>query len=188
MSATVSKPALRLVQEEDVDLVARAIGGDERAFAQVYRRYAKYVAGVVFRLMGDEGELDDVVQETFVDAHAGLASLRDPGGVKGWLVTIAVRKVARRLERKRRQRFFLGLFGGGAPRAASPEIESDVYGLYERLAAISAERRIPWSLHTIEGMTLPEVADHCGVSLATVKRRIHEAEALMRQRGGTDGR
>jgi RNA polymerase sigma-70 factor, ECF subfamily len=180
--STVSKPALRLVSEEDADLVARASRGDERAFAQLYRRYAKYVAGVVFRLMGDEGELDDIVQETFVDANAGLRSLRDPGGVRSWLVTIAVRKVARRLERRRRQRLFLGLFGRSEPRAVTPAIESDVYVLYERLGAVSPERRIPWSLHHIEGMTLPEVADHCGVSLATVKRRIQEADALMRGR------
>lgn len=140
------------------------------------------MAGVVYRLMGDEGELDDIVQETFVDAHAGLASLRDPGGVRGWLVTVAVRKVARRLERRRRRRLFLGLFGRSEPHAMTPEVEGDVYMLYQRLGAVSPERRIPWSLHHIEGMTLPEVAEHCGVSLATVKRRIQEADALMRGR------
>ena len=43
-----------------------------RDFEALYAKHARYIAGVVHRLMGDDGELDDIVQETFVDAIEGL--------------------------------------------------------------------------------------------------------------------
>ena len=47
-------------------------------FEALYAKHARYIAGVVHRLMGHDGELDDIVQETFVDAIDGLSRLRDP--------------------------------------------------------------------------------------------------------------
>jgi RNA polymerase sigma-70 factor (ECF subfamily) len=169
--------------DDDRTLVARAASGDGRAFTALYRRHARYVAGVAFRLLGDESELDDVVQETFVDAHDALSTIRDGATVRGFLATIAARKVARRIARRQRQRWFASLFGRGAPIADHPAVESEAFALYQALETLSVERRMPWTLHVVEGMTLPEVASTVGVSLATVKRRIAEANAMLLKRG-----
>ena len=56
-----AQPALRAVPPGDDALVARILQGDDAAFRQLYGRYARYVAGVVVRLMGDDLELDDVL-------------------------------------------------------------------------------------------------------------------------------
>lgn len=179
------------VPDDDATLVARAQAGDSRAFTTIYRRHARYLAGVVFRLMGDDAELEDVVQETFAAAADALGRIEDGASLRHWLVTIAVRKVSRRIARRQRQRWIARWLGGTEPRAEGPIVESEAYALYRALAGISAERRVPWALHTIEGMTLPEVASHVGVSLATVKRRIAEANAILARRGhreGPDGR
>jgi RNA polymerase sigma-70 factor (ECF subfamily) len=180
-------PKLAPVPDDDATLVARVKAGDERAFTVIYRRYARYVAGVVLRLLGDESELEDVVQETFVAASEGLGGLEDGASLKAWLVTIAVRRVARRIKRRQRQRWIASWLGWTQPASAAPEVEGEAYALYQALETISAERRVPWALHTIEGFTLPEVAAHCGVSLATVKRRIAEANERLARRGH-DGR
>ncbi|MFO0685869.1 MAG: sigma-70 family RNA polymerase sigma factor [Sandaracinus sp.] len=176
-------PRLTQVPDDDAALIARAAAGDDRAFSMLYRRHARYVAGIAFRLFGDEIELDDVVQETFVDAHAALASVRDPATFRAFLGAIVARKVARRIGRRQRQRWLASLFSLGAPRASAPAVEGEAFALYEALSAVSPERRIPWTLHVIEGMTLPEVAAMLDVSLATVKRRIAEAEDILERRG-----
>ena len=181
MSAAAARIAP--VPEDDATLAARAAAGDERAFTAIYRKHARYVAGVAFRLMGGDSELDDVVQETFVAAAEGLGGLKEGATLRAWLVTIAVRKVARRLAKRQRQRWVAGLFGRTEPRAASPEVEGDAYALYQALGELGVDRRVPWTLHHVEGLTLPEVAEHCGVSLATAKRRIAEAGALLAKRG-----
>ena len=171
------------VPDDDAALIARAGAGDDRAFGLLYRRHARYVAGVAFRLFGDELDLDDVVQETFVDAHAALGSVRDPSTFRAFLATIAARKVARRIARRQRQRWLASLFSFGAAASSAPVVEGEAFALYEALASVSVERRIPWTLHVIEGMTLPEVASVVGTSLATVKRRIAEADEVLRKRG-----
>ena len=186
MSAARPSPVSPVV-DDDATLVARAAAGDERAFTAIYRRYARYVAGVALRLTGDESEVDDVVQETFVDAAEGLASLQEGAALRRWLVTIAARKVARRIARKQRQRWLSSWLGRTEPRVAAPAVEGEAFALYQALAEVSPERRVPWSLHVIEGLTLPEVAETCGISLATAKRRIQEATQLLTRRGQATG-
>lgn len=186
-------PKLAPAPEDDAALVARAAAGDERAFTAIYRRHARYVAGVAFRLFGDDAEVDDVVQETFVSASAGLGQLAEGGALRAWLVTIAVRKVARRLARRQRQRWLRTFLGREAPSSSAPVVEGEAFALYQALGGLSSDLRVPWALHVVEGMTLPETATACDVSLATVKRRIQEASALMSRRGaaptgGADGR
>src|SRR6478609_2073396 len=103
-ASAASRPALRLVGAEP------AVGGpstsatpevDPRNFDEVFRRYSPYVARIALRLLGNDGEVDDLVQDVFIEAHRGLASLREPGALGGWLARICVRRATRRLRRRR---------------------------------------------------------------------------------------
>jgi RNA polymerase sigma-70 factor (ECF subfamily) len=170
------------VVPDESTLIAQAIAGNERAFAAIYRRHARYVAGVVYRLVGTDTELDDVVQETFCDAAAALATLREPGGLRPWLARIAVRRVHKRLGKRRRWRWLLGQAERVAPRVSDPRERQRVEALYEALDTVPPKLRLPWMLHTIEGETLPDVAAMCEISLATAKRRIAEAAARIERK------
>ena len=173
--------AVAWVREDDRSLVERAREGDERAFAQLYRRHARYLAGVIYRIMGDEQELDDVIQETFVDAADQLDQIRDAERVRPWLVRVAVRKVHRRLAKRRRLRW-LHSERPSQPAFNDPEHRQELAALAETLEALAPKLRVPWVLHRVEGETLPAVAELCETSLATVKRRIAEAEEKIQRR------
>jgi RNA polymerase sigma-70 factor (ECF subfamily) len=168
----------------DAALVERARQADEAAFAALYRRHARYLAGIVYRLMGDAAELDDIIQETFVQAGDALAQLDRPERVRAWLVTIAVRRAHRHLARRRRRWFLLRDLAEIAAPASDPADRGEVDELYRALDRLPRELRIPWMLHRIEQFTLPNVAEACEVSLATVKRRIAEAERRLERRRG----
>ncbi len=158
---------------------------DPEAFEALYRAHARYVAGVVHRLLSRgarDGELDDVVQETFLDAFEGLATMDEPRAVRAWLVTVAVRRTRRLLARRRRRALFAFLAKDYAPQASDPRDRGPVDDLYDALERIPADLRIPWVLHRVEQMSLPETAQACEVSLATVKRRIAEAEERIERR------
>lgn len=178
------RPQLRAVPpvtDDDVTLVERAARGDQQAFATIYRRHARYVAGVAYRILGADGEVDDVVQETFVDAANGIRRIEDPARLKGWLARIAVRRVHRRLARRARMRW-LGIELGRLGRPFSePKDRERVDALYETLDKLSPKLRVPWILSHVEGESLPDVARLCGVSLATVKRRLSKAEERIRR-------
>ena len=167
---------------DDSILLERLRADDETAFTELYLRYARYVAGVVFRLLGDDGELDDVVQETFVDAQAGLADVEEPAAIRRWLVVIAIRRVHRLLARRRLRRWYTGKLAELSPRASDPRDGRRADDLYDALDRIPANLRIVWILTRIGAMPLQEVADVCEISLATVKRRLADAEARLERK------
>jgi len=167
--------------------VASGASGASREvdFEAIYAKHARYIAGVVHRLMGDDGELDDIVQETFVDAIEGLKRLIDRLAVRAWLVTVAVRRTRRVLARRRRRMMFAFWTVDFAARASDPRDRAAVDDLYDALARVPADLRIPWVLHRVEHLSLPETAAACEVSLATVKRRIADAEERLERRLGS---
>lgn len=170
------------VVPDDATLVAQALAGNDRAFAALYRRHARYTAGIVYRLLGSDAELEDVVQEAFVDASRALASLQEPAGFRAWLARIVVRRVHKRLAKRRRFRFLVGALEHVTPTSSDPAHRESVDALYRVLGDLPPKLRVPWTLHVVEGETLPDVANMCETSLATVKRRIAEASALIERR------
>ena len=133
--------------------------------------------------MGDASELDDVVQDTFVAAARGLKGLKEPEKVRSWLVTIAVRRVQRRLgQRSRRRMLGMEIARNEAAFISDPRARREVDDLYDVLGRIPPKLRVPWVLARIEGESLPKVAEACGVSLATVKRRVADADTRIRRR------
>jgi RNA polymerase sigma-70 factor (ECF subfamily) len=169
-------------KEDDAVLVARVVGGDEAAFVALYRRHAEHVARLVYRLLGNDAELDDIVQETFVLGLGALGALDDPGRLRSWLTTVAVRRVKRRLSQRYRRRDVEEAWSRVAPRVSDPADREPVHALYRELARLPAKLRIPWVLHHVEGETLPDVAAYCETSLTSVKRRIAEAERRLERR------
>lgn len=156
----------------------------EDAFAVLYERHARVVASVVYRLLGSDGEVDDVVQETFLDAAAELGALKDGQAVRSWLITVAVRRVHRLLRKRRRRAFLFSCFVQFSARTSDPRDRQAVDDLYDALDDLAPDLRVPWTLARIEELTLPEVARACEVSLATVKRRIALAEERLEKRLG----
>lgn len=162
---------------------------EAEALDQFFRRYASYVAKIGHRLLGRDDEVDDLVQDVFLAAHRGIRSLREVDAIKGWLATVAVRKCRRRL-RARRMRVFLRIdadsdYNEVADESATPEQRAMLAAVYRTLDALPANQRIAWSLRYVEGEKLERVAELCGCSLATAKRRIKAAhETIKREQGG----
>jgi RNA polymerase sigma-70 factor (ECF subfamily) len=151
--------------------------------AQVFKRYAPYVARIGLRLLGRESDVDDLIQEVFLAAFKQRDQLRDPHATKNWLATIAVRGARRQL-RRRRMRQFVGLDAGGPAlelpdQGISPEKRALLSRIYEILDRLGVERRLAWTLRFVEGEKLDKVAERCGCSLATAKRRIAAAQAFL---------
>ena len=168
----------------------RLVPLDERTsfLDDVYRRYCRYVGAVVLRLDGRQTEVDDIVQEVFVEAARGVARLRDAEAVKGWLATITVRVVRHRL-RARRLRRFLGLdaqadYGALVDPSASPLDKLLVRAVYRVLDELPVDDRLAFTLHHIEGEKLDVVARLCRCSPATAKRRIARVQQAIEERMG----
>lgn len=152
-------------------VVERARTGDEGALAWLYRRHAPHIAAVARRSLGD-AEVDDIVQETFVQGLSQLSALREPGKLRSFLVTIAVRRIYARLSLRYRVTALANQILRLSPRFSRPEVGGKVSALSELLDRAAPHHRVAWVLHRIEGYTLPEVAEQTEASLTTVKRWI----------------
>lgn len=164
--------------------VASAAPAAELDVRTLYAKYARYIAGVVYRVLGgaQDEAVDDIVQETFVDAFEGIAKINDPSAARAWLVTVAVRRARKVLARRRRNSLFAFFAKDYAPRASDPRDRAPADELYDALERIPEDLRVPWMLHRVENLSLPETAAACEVSLATVKRRIADAEERLQRR------
>jgi RNA polymerase sigma-70 factor (ECF subfamily) len=148
-----------------------------------FKAYGRYVAFIGMRILGRRDDVDDLVQDVFLDAVRGLDKLRDPNAAKGWLATLTVRKAHRAL-RRRRLRWHFGLdegadYGEIVDPSASAAERAMIADLYRLLDGVPAEARIAWSLRHLEGEPLEKVASLCGCSLATAKRRIAAAHQVL---------
>ena len=152
----------------------------------LYRRHAGSLLAMTVRLLANRGEGEEIVQDTFVTAFEQLGSLREPGAVRAWLGQIAVNLVRRRFRRARLTRF-LGLDRGADDATlealVDPGVSTDQraeLALVDRLLrGMKPALRLAWMLRRVEGLELGEVALLSGCSLATAKRRIAEAEAIV---------
>jgi RNA polymerase sigma-70 factor (ECF subfamily) len=170
----------------DAELVDRAIRGDRWGREVLYRRHAGYLLGLSTRLCGSRGDAEEVVQDAFIAAFERMDSLRDPGALRVWLGQIAVNLVRHRLRRLRLMRV-LGLDRGAdatletlAAPGMHPEACGELALIDRALGKLRADLRIAWMLRYVEGLELTEVAAVCGCSLATIKRRLADADAAVR--------
>jgi RNA polymerase sigma-70 factor (ECF subfamily) len=150
----------------------------------LYVRFSPYVGAIASRILGREGEVQDVVQDVFAAAVGGLRDRSEPHKVRGWLAKVAVRTSMRKLRARR----FWSLFDLDetphysrlADPAAGPHERQLVAEVYRALDGVSARERVAWALRHVEGQSLEEVAELCGCSLATAKRRIKVAHDAVR--------
>lgn len=129
----------------------------------------------VFWLCRDPDLADDVVQETMLRAFRSLASLRDPGAAKTWLLTIARREHARVYERKRLEtRDIDGLTNAEAALLATGH-DTDVEDMRRAIFRLEEDYREPLVLQVLLGLTTQEIAVTMDIKQGTVLTRLHRA-------------
>ncbi len=164
--------------------------GERGVVDGLYRRYCRYVAAVILRLDGRADEVEDLIQDVFLAAARGYRDVRQPEAIKGWLATITVRLVRRRLRLRRLHRF-LGMDAAAdytelVDPGASAADKLLLVEVYRVLDDIAVDDRLAFCLHHVEGENLETVAELSRCSLATVKRRIARARATLEERLGDD--
>lgn len=175
-------PVQALPGPSDAALVVAARSGEKWAQEALFRRHARLLNGLAYRLLGRDDEVDDLVQEAFLAALRGLDRLENPQAFSAWLCSIMVRTAHKTL-RRRSMLVRLGLRRSTpidpdevVSRAASPEVRAELSAVYGALDRMQPEVRLALVLHRVEGLSVPEVAERMALSVSTVKRRLAVAE------------
>ena len=178
------RPSLGVVRSlpfegDETALVEALRVGRQDAAAAFYDRHVRAVHGIVFRLMGPDGELEDVVHDVFVRAIESLPRLRDPAALRSWMFGIAVRTVAIRFQKRRRQRWLRFMAPEDLPEMEAPragdssEATREVYAI---LRGMDPDERVALVLRRVEGLSIEDGARAAEMSVATFRRRVARGE------------
>jgi len=175
--------------DRDVALVERARSGENEAFNRLVDLYQDYLFGLAFRILSDRDQAADAVQDALLHAYRHLGAYRG-GSFRGWLTRIGVNACMDLLRAKRRRpsQPFPDLedesWEPSAPPEQDPEARAQAAArarvLREALRRIAHDQRVAIVLFDVEGYDYAEIAVITGVSLGTVKSRIHRGRLALR--------
>lgn len=183
--------------ELDAALVGRVLGGDERAFEEIMRRYNRRLYRIARSIVKDDLEAEDVLQETYVRAFANLDQFVGPHGFASWLGRIALNESLKRMARRGRLVALdeeAGSTGIDEPERTMARMRSTLPDP-EQLAANSEIRRLienaidalpdafraVFVLRDVEQLNTAETAAALNLRPETVKTRLHRGRALLQE-------
>jgi RNA polymerase sigma-70 factor, ECF subfamily len=162
--------------------IIRAAKGDMVSFRRLYDRHVDYVTCQVARLMGPGYELEDIVQEIFVQVFRSLATFRHECAFTTWLYRLA-RNVAIDHLRKRSKTVSLADWRPlkcSSQQWAKLEARDQIRVLYAAMQKFSLENREAFILHEIEGLKLREIEELTGESINTIAARVRRTREQLR--------
>jgi len=165
--------------DPSAELAARAALGDRRAFDELYRLHVDAVHRLLNRLVGPGADLDDLLQQAFLEAFRALPRFRGEAAFSTWLHRIVVNLALRHLRRHRRTRW-TEVPDDLAAITASPEQTFQRNRELDRalgyLAALKPKKRIAYVLRVVEGMSLEEIGALVGAKAPAVGQRVKYAQ------------
>lgn len=176
--STLAKP-VPLRWSEDLALANRCVAGDRSAQRTLYDREKHRVHACLYRIFGSNRQIEDVIQEVFLQVFRSLHGFRGESSLATWIDRCAVRVAFDHLSRGRRRGPELELVEnvasddpGAERRALAREATRRLYAVLDDL---EAKQRLAFTLHELEGYPLAEVAGLMDATLVATKTRVFRA-------------
>lgn len=175
--------------DESAALVARAREGDRGAFRKLFERHRNDVARLAYRMVGPRSDLEDLVQEVFVQVHKSLRDFRGEARFSTWLhrVTVNVVLMHRRAE-KSRPVLTEELPAGTLEDTSSilPDVEVErrnrIDAFFKLVDEVAEKKRIVFVLHDLEGMAPAEISTIVDAPILTVRTRLFYARRELEEK------
>jgi RNA polymerase sigma factor (sigma-70 family) len=170
---------------DEAALIGAAMRGETAAFSHLYDRHVEVVIRRLSHLSGPSGNVDDLVQETFLRAMKALPRFRGESPFRHWLLRIAASVAHDDQRRTKRSLWRLFLKPEQLDEAVSParnaEAYADLAAVHRALGRLSPRLREVIVLFELEGQPLSEIAAELRVSIHTVGSRLRRGRAQLRQ-------
>lgn len=169
------------------ELLIRLKDGDMMAFDQVYERYSHKLFSFVFKILKNEAEADDIVQEVFVKIWESREKLGDYKLLNSYIFTIAYNNSIDLIRKRINNNKYLEHLKNSSVILVTPSVISEVEfnelnSQVEKLIADLPERQKQvYLLHREQGLTYPEIAERLGISKNTVENHMVKALKFLRQ-------
>jgi RNA polymerase sigma-70 factor (ECF subfamily) len=179
---------------EDVLLVDRCLTGEPAATRELFRRHRGRVHASLFRVLGSNRDMDDLLQEAFLQVFQSLRGWRAEASLATWIDRVSVRVAFRYLTQRGRRIQTepmnddeTAAIDQRTPDGARRQLARDgVKRLYAVLDELGAAARLAFTLHEIDGRPLSEVAELVGSSVTATKLRVWRARKKLETAASAD--
>ena len=166
---------------EETALIARARGGDTRAFEALYREHVDRVYGLCLRMTGNVSEAEDCTQEAFIQAWNKIAKFRGDSAFGTWMHRIGVNAVLGRMRKSKREQDRLQVVADTAPAAVAAVDSANLRDLSAAIERLPEGARHVFVLSAVYGYSHEESSDMLGIAVGTSKAQLHRARRLLAQ-------
>ncbi|WP_428264553.1 RNA polymerase sigma factor [Haliangium sp.] len=182
----MSRPALELVRApSDLDLAHRCAAGERAAQNRLFDQYIDLVHATLYRILGSNHEIEDLVQEAFFQVFRSLPNFRGESKLSTWICRITTRAAFAYLQRKRPMSVHLE----AVPDLASSDpsamrqvmARQAIRRLYALLDELDPKQRIAFALHVLDGRPMNEVAKLTEATVVATKSRVLRARRKVRK-------
>jgi RNA polymerase sigma-70 factor, ECF subfamily len=166
LQATMTILPLTATSPEDRRLATACAAGDTRVFEEIYQRFGDRMKSIAWNHLGNRGDAEDAVQETFLKVHRAAKTYSGEASFSTWVFRILVNTCYDVL-RKRRRRIEEASMDDTpetAGRTASNVDEAKRMTLRKMLDDLTEQRRTVFTLFEIEGLSHAEIAEILGIS------------------------
>ncbi len=179
----------------DSELVRMAKAGDADAFGQLVERNEAKVYGLCLKMLGNQEDAEDCLQEVFIKAYKALPGFREEARFSTWLYRIAYNEALMKMRKKTIDTVPLDrpveLEEGDVDRDLADwttDPRADVMNdelsevLVQHVNELDPDNRIVFLMRDVHGMSTSDTAEALGLSVPAVKSRLHRARLFLRQR------
>jgi RNA polymerase sigma-70 factor (ECF subfamily) len=174
---------------EEADLVRRCRAGEPEALRKLFERERLHVHRLLYRVVGSNTHMDDLIQDTFLEVFRSLPSFRGESSLRTWIHRCAVRVAYAHFRRKARLPALEPVQDMDSE-APSPEERTSrreaVRRLYAELDKLEPKQRMAFTLFALEGHSLREIAEIMESTLTTAKVRAWRARRTLEGRARKD--
>src|SRR5438132_11185882 len=167
----------------DSEIVKRILGGDPALFETLMRRHNQRMYRAVRAILRSDDEVDDVLQQAYLNAYAHLDQFAGTAQFSTWLTRIAVNEALAH-RRKRGAPFEEGEEDVPDTRTLDPERQAAAselrQAMEQEVESLPDSFRAAFMMREVEGLSTSETAESLGISEDLVKTRLHRARAMLR--------
>jgi RNA polymerase sigma-70 factor (ECF subfamily) len=183
---SISHMAASRTEQDDATLVLASQNGNQDAFALLVQRHQRRVFNLVYRMLQQYEEANEVTQETFLAAWQGLSGFRGNALFSTWLYRIAYNCALKQIEQRKRDNALqvaiqTGPIHGDERLGAQLEMRDRQKLVREHLSTLPTKYRIVLILRYLQGMSYEEMAEVLHLPIGTIKTHIFRARKLLKE-------
>jgi RNA polymerase sigma factor (sigma-70 family) len=166
------------------EIIELSKAGNQKAQYQLYRLYSKAMYNICYRIMNNQAEAEDLLQESFTDAFINLEGFRYESAFGAWLKRIVVNKCINHLKKRKAELVYtdnlIDYYDDNDDHAEIEEAQLEVKKIHRAMEQLPDGYRVIFSLYLLEGYDHSEIAQILGITESTSKSQFSRAKQKLK--------